>query len=53
MKEKKYYALSMAVLWALVFGSAVHDWTLGICLGILMGISYGLFGSEDDHKEKK
>lgn len=43
MKKNKIFPLSMAVLWSIVFASAMHDWTLGICLGIMMGIAFGMF----------
>ncbi len=43
----------MAVLWGIVFTNAMHDLTLGICMGLMMGISFGLFDSDkkDDHEQ--
>lgn len=35
----------MAVLWGLVFSQAMQNMTLGICMGMLMGIVFGLFDS--------
>ena len=52
MKEK-VFPVSMAVLWGIVFVQAMHSLTLGICMGLLMGIAFGLFdsgrgGNEDE-----
>ena len=44
----KSFALSMAVLWAIVFGGAMHSIPLGICLGLCMGVAFGLFRKEKD-----
>ena len=44
----------MTVLWGMVFGSAMHSLTMGICLGLMMGIAFGLFDSDrKDHREKE
>ena len=54
MKNRRgAFALSMAVLWSIVFAQAMHDWTIGICMGLMMGMAFGLFssdhqGSQDD-----
>ena len=52
MNKNKVFPISMAVLWSIVFANAMHSWTIGICLGITMGIAFGLFdsghGGEDD-----
>ena len=53
MSKKRMTAISITILWCLVFGSALHDWALGISLGFLIGISYGLFGTENEVKEEK
>ena len=50
--NKTAFAVSMAVLWGVSFGSALHDWTLGICLGLMMGIAFGLFDSGEDEKDE-
>ena len=43
----------MAVLWGVVFTTAMHSLSLGICMGIMMGIAFGLFDSEKkDDREK-
>lgn len=44
--KKKVYAISMAVLWSIVFSQAMHSTTLGICMGLLIGIAFGLFDSD-------
>ena len=52
MNKNRAFPISMAVLWSIVFANAMHSWTIGICLGITMGIAFGLFdsgdGGEDD-----
>lgn len=49
----KSFPVSMTLLWGMVFSQAMHSWTLGICMGLLMGIAFGLFdsgkgGNEDE-----
>jgi len=44
MKGKAFPA-SMTLLWGMVFSQAMHSITLGICMGLLMGITFGLFDS--------
>ena len=52
MKEK-VYPISMAVLWGIVFATAMHSWILGICLGLNMGIAFGLFDSDKENKQEQ
>ncbi len=51
MKEK-VFPVSMAFLWGIVFTQSMHSIVLGICMGLLMGIAFGLFdadrGGDDD-----
>ena len=42
----KVFPVSMAVLWGIVFSQAMHSMTLGTCMGLLMGIAFGLFDSD-------
>ena len=35
----------MVLLWGIVFSQAMHSVTLGVCMGLLMGIAFGLFVS--------
>ena len=50
----KVFPISMTALWGTVFGSAMHSLTMGICLGLMMGIAFGLFDSDrKDHREKE
>ncbi len=42
----------MTVLWGITFGSAMHNWTLGICMGLCMGTVFGLFDSENGNRDK-
>ncbi|MCR5403245.1 MAG: hypothetical protein K6E91_05410 [Butyrivibrio sp.] len=52
--KKKVYPISMTVLWGIVFATAMRNWTLGICMGLLMGIAFGLLDSDkEDDEEKK
>ena len=44
MKEK-VFPISMAILWGVVFTTAMHSLTLGICMGTMMGIAFGLLDS--------
>lgn len=53
MSKKRMTATSLTILWCLLFASAFHDWTLGLSLGLLFGISYGLFDTENEVKEEK
>ena len=51
--KKKVFPISMAVLWGVVFTTAMHSLSLGICMGIMMGIAFDLFDSEKkDDREK-
>ena len=47
MSKNRVFAISMAVLWCMVFGSALHDWSLGFCIGLCMGAVFGLFDGEE------
>ena len=44
--KKKCFPISMAVLWGIVFSQAMRSPVLGICMGLLMGITFGLFESD-------
>jgi len=51
--NKKVFPASMTLLWGIVFVQAMHSLSLGICMGLLMGIAFGLFdlgrgGNEDE-----
>jgi len=46
--KNKVFPISMAVLWGIVFTTAMHSLSLGICMGIMMGIAFGLFDSENE-----
>ncbi len=39
------FPVSMALLWGIVFWQAMHSLTLGVCMGVLMGLAFGLFDS--------
>ena len=47
----KSFPVSMTLLWGMVFSQAMHSITLGICMGLLMGIAFGLFDSDKGGKE--
>ncbi len=40
------FPISMTVLWGIVFTTAMHSLTLGICMGLMMGVVFGLFDSD-------
>ena len=48
MSKKRVFAISMTVLCVITMTAAMHDWVMGLCLGVLFGIAFGLFDSEDD-----
>ena len=48
MMRKKAFPISMAVLWGMTFGSALHSRTMGICMGLMMGSAFGLFDSDKE-----
>ncbi len=50
MKEKAF-PVSMVLLWGIVFTQAMNSVTLGICMGLLMGIAFGLFDSGKGGKD--
>jgi len=43
--KNKVFPIFMTVLWGMTFATALHSLTLGICMGMMMGIAIGLFGS--------
>ena len=43
----------MTVLWGMVFGPAMHSLTMGICMGLMMEIEFGLFDSDKKDQERK
>ena len=49
--KKKVFPASMALLWGVVFSQAMHSVPLGVCMGLLMGITFGLFDSDKGGKE--
>ena len=53
MKKIKLFSISMTTLWTIAFGSALHDWTLGIALGIMMGVVFGLFNADKNNETEE
>lgn len=49
MNYNKVSAISIAVLWVIVFSVALQDWTLGIGTGLCIAMAFGAF---DSGKEK-
>ena len=49
--KNKAFPISMTVLWGMVFGSAMHSLTMGIWMGRMMGIAFGLFDSDKKDQE--
>ena len=37
----------------IVFATAMHSWVLGMCLGLNMGIAFGLFDSGKENKQEQ
>ena len=50
MKNRRVFAFSLAVLWGIVFANALSDVTIGICMGLLMGMAFGLFNDAENDK---
>ena len=51
--KNKVFPISMTVLWVVVFGSAMHSLTMGICMGLMMGTAFGLFDSDQKDNQGK
>ena len=51
--KRMVFPASMALLWGIVFSQAMHSVTLGVCIGLLMGIAFGLFDSDRGGNEDK
>ena len=51
--NNKAFPISMTVLWGMVFGSAMHSLTMGICMDLMMGIEFGLFDSDKKNDQEK
>ena len=53
--KKRIYPISMAVLWGMVFGTALQSRTMGVCMGLMMGMAFGLFdsGPREDRDPKQ
>ena len=51
--SNKVFPVSMAVLWSIVFANAMHSWVLGICIGVLMGLVFGMFDSEEGKDDER
>ncbi len=52
-KNNRLFALCMAAIWCIVFGTALHNWSIGIPVGLCMGMAFGLFGSEEDEEDEE
>ena len=52
--KNKVFPILMTVLWGMVFCSAMHSLTMGICMCLMMGIAFGLLDSDKkDNQEKE
>ena len=49
----KGFAVSMTMLWSIVMASAMHSWFAGICMGIIIGMNFGLFDTDKGGKDEK
>ena len=52
MMKEKTFPISMAALWGVTFGSAMHSLTMGICMGLMIGSAFGLFDSDKKDQQK-
>ena len=50
--KNKAFPISMTVLWGMVFGSAMHSLTMGICMGLMM-VAFGLLDSDKKDKQEQ
>ena len=53
MKNHWVFALCMTVMWGIIFANALHDVVTGICIGLLMGMAFGLFDHSNDAENDK
>ena len=51
--KNKAFPISMTVLWGMVFGSAMHSLTMGICMGLMWGIAFGVLDSDKKENQEK
>ena len=49
--KEKGFALSMTLLWCIVFMNCMERWT-GLFMGLCMGTAFGLFESKEKKEEK-
>ena len=50
--QDKSFALSMTVLWCIVFTNCMERWT-GLFMGLCMGMAFGLFESKEKKEERE
>ena len=50
--KNKIFPLSMVLLWTLTFGTAMHNWPVGIGMGLCMGVVFGLFDQDEENEGK-
>ena len=48
--NNKGFAVSVTILWSIVMASAMHSWPAGICMGIIIGMAFGLFNTDEGGK---
>jgi len=48
MNNRWVFALCMTILWGIVFIYAMDNVTIGVCMGLLMGMAFGLFDCTKD-----
>ncbi len=51
--KQKAFPISMTVLWGIVFTTAMHSLTTEICMGLMKGIAFGLFDSDEKDEQEK
>ncbi len=53
MKKINFSAVGITVLWVVSFAHIFHNWTLGICMGIMFGIPFGLLDNDSDEEKRR
>ena len=51
IRERWVLTACTTVLMSIAFGILLHNMGTGICIGVCMGMAFGLFGSGDEDDE--
>jgi hypothetical protein len=50
VNRNRIFAIAITVMWIITFGIAMDNWTIGICIGITFGMSFGLLDSSKEEE---